>query len=90
MFGKLFGRGGDGPGADPYALPTPRRKNGTYALRALGDTRVLAVEEAAATGDWDAVKAALTAFDLGHDHQVRVHVHVYEHATLRVRPRREF
>jgi hypothetical protein len=41
-----------------------------YTLRALGDTRVLALVEAADSGDWDAVKAALTPFDLGRDHAV--------------------
>ncbi len=57
--------------ADPHALPVPRRqKNGMYTLRALGDTRVLALVEAADAGDWEAVKAALAPFDLGHDHQV--------------------
>ncbi|OKJ94528.1 hypothetical protein AMK26_32380 [Streptomyces sp. CB03234] len=71
MFGKLFGRGAEGVAADPYALPVPRRqKNGTYTLRALGDTRVLALVEAADAGDWEAVKAALAPFDLGRDHQV--------------------
>ncbi|MFF9350257.1 hypothetical protein [Streptomyces sp. NPDC014734] len=71
MFGKLFGRGGERPAADPYALPVPRRqKNGTYTLRALGDVRVLALVEAADAGDWEAVKAALEPFDLGRDHQV--------------------
>ncbi|MGO4753759.1 hypothetical protein AB4212_35045, partial [Streptomyces sp. 2MCAF27] len=71
MFGKLFGRGAERPAADPHALPVPRRqKNGTYTLRALGDARVLALVEAAAAGDWEAVKAALTPFDLGRDHQV--------------------
>ncbi|MEU9627401.1 hypothetical protein ACFZDB_19200 [Streptomyces luteogriseus] len=71
MFGKLFGRSAERPAADPYALPVPRRqKNGTYTLRALGDTRVLALIEAADAGDWDAVKAALAPFDLGRDHAV--------------------
>ncbi|MFJ6568724.1 hypothetical protein ACIQNU_14965 [Streptomyces sp. NPDC091292] len=71
MFGKLFGGGGVRPAADPYALPVPRRqKNGTYTLRALGDTRVLALVEAADAGDWEAVKAALVPFDLGRDHHV--------------------
>ncbi|MFF1449037.1 hypothetical protein ACFVYF_12920 [Streptomyces sp. NPDC058274] len=71
MFGKLFGRGVERPAADPYALPVPRRqKNGMYTLRALGDTRVLALVEAADAGDWEAVKAALGPFDLGRDHQV--------------------
>ncbi|MEV7014284.1 hypothetical protein [Streptomyces sp. NPDC093991] len=70
MFGKLFGRGEGGPGADPYALPAPRRKNGTYVLRALGDTRVLAAVEAADAGDWEAVRTALAPFDLGRDHHV--------------------
>lgn len=70
MFGKLFGRDAERP-ADPYALPVPRRqKNGTYPLRALGDTRVLALVEAADAGDWDAVKEALAPFDLGRDHAV--------------------
>ncbi|MFJ3234049.1 hypothetical protein [Streptomyces sp. NPDC086787] len=71
MFERLFGRGAERPEADPYALPVPRRpKNGTYTLRALGDTRVLALVEAATEGDWAAVKAALAPFDLGRDHQV--------------------
>ena len=71
MFGKLFGRGAERPAADPHALPVPRRqKNGMYTLRALGDTRVLALVEAADAGDWEAVKAALAPFDLGRDHQV--------------------
>ncbi|WP_405714040.1 MULTISPECIES: hypothetical protein [unclassified Streptomyces] len=71
MFGKLFGRGGERPEADPYALPVPRRqRNGTYALRALGDQRVLALVEAAGAGDWEAVKAASVPFDLGRDHGV--------------------
>lgn len=72
MLGRLFGRGaGSGP-ADPYALPAPRRqKNGMYELRALGDTRVLALVEAARAGDWEAVKAASAPFDLGgRDHRV--------------------
>ncbi|WP_431992513.1 hypothetical protein [Streptomyces albogriseolus] len=70
MFGKLFGRGGDGPEADPHALPAPRRGNGVHRLRALGDRRVLALVEAADTGDWEGVKEALAPFDLGRDHQV--------------------
>ncbi|MFF0885784.1 hypothetical protein [Streptomyces sp. NPDC003456] len=71
MFGKLFGRDADRPVADPHALPVPRRqKGGTYRLRALGDTRVLAVVEAADAGDWEAVKAALTPFDPGRDLEV--------------------
>ncbi|MEY7977005.1 hypothetical protein AB8O53_11875 [Streptomyces pilosus] len=70
MFGKVFGRAGDRPEADPYALPAPRRKSGVYALRALGDTRVLAAVEAADAGDWGAVRTALAPFDLGRDHQV--------------------
>jgi hypothetical protein len=71
MFGKLFGRDAERPDADPYALPVPRRqKNGTYPLRALGDTRVLALVEAADAGDWEAVKEALAPFDLGRDHAV--------------------
>ncbi|MEV0096076.1 hypothetical protein [Streptomyces sp. NPDC050738] len=75
MFGKLFGRGEDrpgaDPGADPYALPATRRqRNGVYALRALGDRRVLALVEAADAEDWEAVKEALAPFDLGHDQLV--------------------
>ncbi|MCX4395802.1 MULTISPECIES: hypothetical protein [unclassified Streptomyces] len=73
MFGRLFGGGGGGerPEADSYALPVPRwRRNGAYTLRALGDVRVLALVEAADAGDWEAVKAALVPFDLGHDHKV--------------------
>lgn len=71
MFGKLFGKGGERPAADPHALPAPRRqKSGMYTLRALGDTRVLALVEAADAGDWEAVKDALAPFDLGSDHDV--------------------
>lgn len=71
MLGKLFSRGAERPAAVPHALPVPRRqKNGMYTLRALGDTRVLALVEAADAGDWEAVKAALAPFDLGRDHQV--------------------
>ncbi|MBT3151329.1 hypothetical protein HTV45_10620 [Streptomyces sp. CHD11] len=70
MFGKVFGRGEERPVADPYALPAPRRKNGMYTLRALGDTRVLALLEAADAGDWEAVKEALAPFDLGRDPDV--------------------
>ncbi|MGD1217179.1 hypothetical protein AB9Q10_01980 [Streptomyces krungchingensis] len=71
MLGKLFGKGGERPEADPHALPVPRRqKGGMYALRALGDRRVLTLVEAADAGDWEAVKAALVPFDLGRDHQV--------------------
>ncbi|WP_336320039.1 hypothetical protein [Streptomyces lavendofoliae] len=71
MFGRLFGRDTERAPANPYALPAPRGgRNGTYTLRALGDTRVLALVEAADAGDWEAVKAALAPFDLGRDHQV--------------------
>ncbi|WP_105969515.1 hypothetical protein [Streptomyces geranii] len=71
MLGKLFGRGTERPTADPYALPVPRgQKSGVYTLRALGDTRVLALVEAADAGDWAAVKEALAPFDLGRDHRV--------------------
>ncbi|MDN3289059.1 hypothetical protein QWL27_25350 [Streptomyces thermocarboxydus] len=70
MFGKLFGRGEERPGADPYALPAPRRGNGVHPLRALGDRRVLALVEAADAGDWEGVKEALASFDAGRDHQV--------------------
>ncbi|MFE7982193.1 hypothetical protein ACFUZA_08485 [Streptomyces cellulosae] len=70
MFGKLFGRGEERPGADPYALPAPRRGNGVHPLRALGDRRVLALVEAADAGDWEGVKEALARFDAGRDHQV--------------------
>ncbi|MFD7766040.1 hypothetical protein [Streptomyces sp. NPDC059787] len=70
MFGKLFGKDEARRTADPHALPAPRRKNGVYVLRALGDTRVLAVVEAADAGDWEAVKTALAPFDLGRDHRV--------------------
>lgn len=71
MFGKLFGRGGERPAADPYALPVPRRqRNGMYTLHALGDQRVLGLVEAAGAGDWEGVKAALVPFDLGRDHGV--------------------
>ncbi|MEV6165180.1 hypothetical protein AB0L71_25305 [Streptomyces sp. NPDC052052] len=71
MFGRLFGGREERPEADPHALPVPRRqKNGMYTLRALGDERVLALVEAAGAGDWEAVKAALGPFDLGHDHHV--------------------
>ncbi|MFD8965842.1 hypothetical protein ACFV0C_12705 [Streptomyces sp. NPDC059568] len=71
MFDRLFGRGGERPAADPHALPVPRRrKNGMYRLRALGDRRVLALVESADAGDWQAVKAGLTSFDLGRDHDV--------------------
>ncbi|MER6289795.1 hypothetical protein [Streptomyces sviceus] len=70
MFGKLFGRDAERPEANPYALPVPRRQKGTYPLRALGDTRVLALVEAADAGDWEAVKAALAPFDLGSAHAV--------------------
>ncbi|MFE6686409.1 hypothetical protein ACFVFQ_07995 [Streptomyces sp. NPDC057743] len=70
MFGKLFGRGAERPSANPHALPVPRRQNGIYPLRALGDARVLALVEAAAAGDWEAVKAALAPFDLGRDDRV--------------------
>ena len=56
------GRGETGGGS---VRPSgPRRKNGTYTLRALGDMRVLALVEAADAGDWEAVKEALAPFDL--------------------------
>ncbi|MDR6975254.1 hypothetical protein J2X68_001938 [Streptomyces sp. 3330] len=70
MFGKLFGRGAERPVADPYALPVPRRQNGVHQLHALGDTRVLALVEAARAGDWETVRAVPAPFDLGRDHQV--------------------
>lgn len=71
MFGKLFGRDAERPAEDPHALPVPhRQKSGMYTLRALGDTRVLTLREAAGTGDWEAVRSALAPFDLGHDHPV--------------------
>ncbi|MGY5046356.1 hypothetical protein ACWDE0_11970 [Streptomyces sp. 900105755] len=70
MFGKLFGRGGERPAADPHALPVPRRQNGVYKLQSLGDTRVMALLVAAESGDWDALRMALAHFDLGRDHQV--------------------
>ncbi|MER5939575.1 hypothetical protein ABT121_19895 [Streptomyces sp. NPDC001928] len=71
MLGRLFGRGGERPAEDPNVLPVPRRqRSGTYTLRALGDACVLALVEAADAGDWEAVKAALAPFDLGHDHAV--------------------
>lgn len=71
MFGKLFGRGGERPAADPHALFVPRKqKGGMYTLRALGDARVQALVDAAGAGDWEAVKAAAAPFDLGRDHQV--------------------
>ncbi|MCH5676557.1 hypothetical protein [Streptomyces gilvus] len=69
MLGKLFGRGGARPEADPHALPAPRL-GGMYKLQALGDARVLALVEAAQAGDWERVKSALAPFDLGRDHQV--------------------
>ncbi|GHF36778.1 hypothetical protein [Streptomyces griseosporeus] len=74
MFGRLFGRGGERPAADPYALPTPRRKGGVYRLQALGDARVLALVQAAEAGDWEAVKEAALPFDLGREHQVLAEV----------------
>ncbi|WP_330357943.1 hypothetical protein [Streptomyces chartreusis] len=70
MFGKLFGRDAERPAADPHVLPARKQKHGTYALRALGDTRVLALVEAADAGDWPAVKAALAPFDLGREQAV--------------------
>ncbi|MGW6789387.1 hypothetical protein [Streptomyces chartreusis] len=70
MFGKLFGRDAERPAADSHALPARKQKHGTYALRALGDTRVLALVEAADAGDWPAVKAALAPFDLGREQAV--------------------
>ncbi|OIJ68031.1 hypothetical protein [Streptomyces mangrovisoli] len=74
MLGRLFGRGGERPAADPYALPAPRRRGGVYKLQALGDTRVMALVVAAESGDWDAVKAASAPFDLGRDNEVLTEV----------------
>lgn len=70
MFGKLFGRAEERTAAGPHALPAPRKQNGMYPLRALGDARVLALVRAARAEDWEAVKTALTPFDLGRDHQI--------------------
>lgn len=68
MFGKVLGRGAGRREADPYALPMPRkRKYGVYPVRALGDTRVLALTEAARARDRGAFTAALGAFDLGRE-----------------------
>ncbi|MEU5892193.1 hypothetical protein ABZ835_35965 [Streptomyces sp. NPDC047461] len=69
MLGKLFGRSAETQG-HPHALPPRKQKHGTYALRALGDARVLALVEAADAGDWAAVKAALAPFDLGREQAV--------------------
>ncbi|WP_254876379.1 hypothetical protein [Streptomyces sp. CAI-85] len=71
MWGKLFGGDEERP-ADPYALPVSRKdkRNGVYKLRALGDTRVLAMVEAARAGHWEELKTASAPFDLGRDHQV--------------------
>ncbi|MER6186233.1 hypothetical protein [Streptomyces sp. NPDC001652] len=69
MLGKLFGRSAERP-AHSHALPPRKQKHGTYALRALGDARVLALVEAADAGDWSAVKAALAPFDLGREQAV--------------------
>ena len=71
MFGKVLGRSAGRRESDPYALPLPRkRKNAVYPLRALGDSRVLALTEAARARDWAALTAGLGAFDLGRDHLV--------------------
>ncbi|WP_327350471.1 hypothetical protein [Streptomyces sp. NBC_01304] len=71
MFGKLFGKGGGSPAADPHALPASRRRrDGVHPLRALGDSRVLALVEAADAGDWAEVKTSLTPFDLGREQAV--------------------
>ncbi|MEV5910185.1 hypothetical protein AB0M00_14900 [Streptomyces chartreusis] len=70
MFGKLFGRDAERPAADSHVLPARKQKHGTYTLRALGDTRVLALVEAADARDWPAVKAALAPFDLGREQAV--------------------
>ena len=71
MYGEAVRQGWEEPAADPHALAVPRRqKSGVYALRALGDARVLTLVEAAEAGDWEAVKAASAPFDLGRDHQV--------------------
>ncbi|MEU3295823.1 hypothetical protein ABZ722_26120 [Streptomyces longwoodensis] len=74
MFGRLFGGGGRRPAADPHALPAPRGRGGVYRLEALGDTRVLALVQAAEAGDWEAVKGAAVPFDLGREHQVLAEV----------------
>jgi hypothetical protein len=71
MFGKVLGRGAGRREADPYAMPVPRnRKKGTHRVNALGDTRVLALREAARAGDWEAFTTASAAFDLGREHRV--------------------
>ncbi|BFO17946.1 hypothetical protein SHKM778_43340 [Streptomyces sp. KM77-8] len=59
MLGRLFGRDTERATGDPHVLPVPRKKNGMYPLRALGDTRVLALVEAADAADWTAVQEAL-------------------------------
>ncbi|MFT2016795.1 hypothetical protein ACMA1D_13250 [Streptomyces sp. 796.1] len=71
MLGRLFGKGAERPAQGPYALPVERKRwSRMYTLRALGDTRVLALTEAARAGDWPAVKVALAPFDLGRDRHV--------------------
>ncbi|MFD6417996.1 hypothetical protein [Streptomyces sp. NPDC060194] len=71
MFRRLFGGGGEAPPESPYALAPERAgRGGMYTLRAMGDTRVLAAEDAAAAGDWAGVKRALEPFDLGREHGV--------------------
>ncbi|MEU9335508.1 hypothetical protein AB0D49_20390 [Streptomyces sp. NPDC048290] len=71
MFGKLFGRDGERPAADTYALPVPgTRRSGVHPLRALGDTRVMALVRAAEDGDWEGIKETSAPFDLGRDHRV--------------------
>ncbi|SDK94319.1 hypothetical protein [Streptomyces indicus] len=70
MLGKLFGRGEDRPAGEAHVLAPRKGKHGVSTLRALGDARVLAAVEAADAGDWEAVKAALAPFDLGHDQAV--------------------
>jgi hypothetical protein len=47
---------------------------GVHRLEALGDTRVLALVQAAEAGDWEAVKGAAAPFDLGREHQVLAEV----------------